>query len=550
MQLFRLLLQASWSNFAWATLTGLVSGISITGLIALINLTLKGTSLPVSVLAWSFVGLCILALITTAASQMLIGRLVQGVVFDLRVRLNRQILANPLRVLEEAGAPRLLATLTDDVEAVANAAFSVSLLGVNIAMLVGCFLYLARLSVPVFLLVLGLTVIGFPTYQVWIRQGRRFFKLAREEQDRLFTHFRAAIEGSKELKLHHQRRQAFFTEDLQVAAATTQQYQVKALDRFAIGGSWGLLLFFIPIGLLIFGLPWITSISSSVLSGYALVILFMMTPVRGILNTLPILSRANIALAKIESLGLSFHAQSLEPDVILPPQLGIQLNHLELVGVTHSYRGERDGSAFTLGPLDLTFCPGELVFIVGGNGSGKSTLVKLITGLYAPETGTIRINGYPICQEHREWYRQLFSVVFADFYLFERLLGLSRPELEAQAREYLVQLQLEHKVYVQEGALSTTALSQGQRKRLALLTAYLENRPIYVFDEWASDQDPVFKQIFYKQLLPELREQGKLVLVVSHDDHYFHLADRIVKLDYGQLEYDKRFSQEDCRTPH
>jgi putative ATP-binding cassette transporter len=94
-------------------------------------------------------------------------------------------------------------------------------------------------------------------------------------------------------------------------------------------------------------------------------------------------------------------------------------------------------------------------------------------------------------------------------------------------------------VQVKDGSFSSIALSQGQRKRLALLTAYLEDRSIYVFDEWASDQDPMFKQIFYTQLVPELKQRGKTILVISHDDHYFHLADRIVKLDSGKLEYDQ-----------
>jgi putative ATP-binding cassette transporter len=148
---------------------------------------------------------------------------------------------------------------------------------------------------------------------------------------------------------------------------------------------------------------------------------------------------------------------------------------------------------FVLGALSLTFHPRELVFIVGGNGSGKSTFAKLITGLYIPETGEIRLNGKSITGQNLEWYRQHFSAVFSDFYLFERLLGLSSYDLNTQAQKYLQQLHLEHKVQVNDGVLSTIALSQGQRKRLALLTAYLEDRPFYLFDEWASDQDPFFR---------------------------------------------------------
>jgi cyclic peptide transporter len=206
---------------------------------------------------------------------------------------------------------------------------------------------------------------------------------------------------------------------------------------------------------------------------------------------------------------------------------------LELVGVTHAYRKEQDDSSFTLGPLNLTLTASQLVFIIGGNGSGKSTLAKLLTGLYLPEAGEIRLDGRLIDDANREWYRQHFSVVFSDFYLFERFLGLH--QIDERVQEYLVKLQLEHKVKVEDGRLSTTNLSQGQRKRLALLTVYLEDRPIYLFDEWASDQDPIFKKTFYEQLLPELKAKGKTVLVISHDEQHFGVTDRIVKLDYGQV---------------
>ncbi|MGA9378446.1 MAG: cyclic peptide export ABC transporter, partial [Phormidium sp.] len=215
---------------------------------------------------------------------------------------------------------------------------------------------------------------------------------------------------------------------------------------------------------------------------------------------------------------------------------------LELRGVTHAYGSDRENLDFTLGPVDLKFKPGEVVFLIGGNGSGKSTLAKLITGLYIPESGKICLDEQQINQPNREWYRQHFSVVFSDFYLFERLLGFAQYNLDSVAEGYLRQLQLDHKVKVENGKLSTTALSQGQRKRLALLTAYLEDRPIYLFDEWASDQDPIFKELFYTEFLPKLRNKGKLVLVISHDDQYFDLGDRIIKLDYGKVIYDNAFA--------
>jgi putative pyoverdin transport system ATP-binding/permease protein len=147
-----------------------------------------------------------------------------------------------------------------------------------------------------------------------------------------------------------------------------------------------------------------------------------------------------------------------------------------------------------------------------------------------------------IDESNREWYRQHFSVIFAEFYLFDRLLGIDVEQVKPKILQYLQLLKLDHKVTIEGDRFSTTALSTGQRKRLALLTAWLEDRPIYLFDEWAADQDPSFRDLFYTQFLPELRSCGKTVFVISHDDHYFHVADRMIKLEYGQLEYDKQFN--------
>jgi putative ATP-binding cassette transporter len=265
-----------------------------------------------------------------------------------------------------------------------------------------------------------------------------------------------------------------------------------------------------------------------------------MGPLAGVMGSLSVFGRASASLTKVEKLGMSLAAHANEECPLTRPEPHRDFSRLELVGVTRSYQHEKDDSNFMLGPVNLAFQPGEIVFLVGGNGSGKTTLAKILTGLYPPEAGEIRLDGRPITDANRDDYRQLFSAVFADFFLFENLLGLHAPDLDAQAHDYLAQLHLDHKVRVRDGRLSTTKLSQGQRKRLALLTAYLEDRPFYIFDEWASDQDPLFKELFYLQLLPELKARGKAVLVITHDDHYFHLADRMLKLDYGKLGGDQR----------
>ncbi len=538
MNVIWLLLKASWLNVSIAILTGLISGGCSAQLIALINRAISDNSNQN--LVSYFAGLAVLALVTGVISQFLLIYLSQEAVYNLRLSLSRGILSSPLRHLEELGANRLLATLTDDVGTLSNTIFLIPFLCVDIAVVVGCLTYLSTLSGAVFAVVFAFLALTIATVQLLLNRMRKFFNLAREEQDKLFKHFRSITEGIKELKLHSLRRQEFFDQELQVSAADSRDYNLQALNTAAVATGVGQLLFFMLIGLLLFALPRFVPVSTPVLSAYILTSTYLMSPFQNILQRLPLIFRANTSVEKIEKMGLALASQS-EVTAALQPLKNADWKMLELKGTTHSYPGDKEDSNFVLGEISLKFHPGELVFIVGGNGSGKSTFAKLLTGLYIPESGEILLDGQPIGNENREWYRQHFSAIFSDFYLFERLLGMTtNHDLDNQAAEYLREFHLDNKVEVKDGVLSTTALSQGQRKRLALLTAYLEDRPIYLFDEWASDQDPFFRDIFYKQLLPELKRRGKTVFVISHDDRYFDLADRAIKLDYGKIEYDRQ----------
>lgn len=539
MKLLRLLLQRSRGTTLIAILAGLVAGVANSAILALISTALGSGRPTAAKLLVVFAGLCLIMLAGRVVSEVLLLRIAQNAVFELRLSLGRRILAAPLRHLEELGAHRLLAALTDDVPLIATSLGSLSVLCMQLAVVVSILVYLGWLSLPLLLWVLGFMLLGTVTYQLPMKRGLLKLALVPGHRDSLYNGFRALSEGAKELKLHHRRREGFFSKVLRPSAEAVRDYNVSGMSMMIMASSWGHLLFFILIGLLIFALPNLNEVSTQTLTGYTITILYLMTPLQVILGLFPEMGRAGIAMNKVEELGLSLAASSVEKPLDGQQVPEASWHQLELLGVTHAYHVERENSSFTLGPIDLSLRPGELRFIVGGNGSGKTTLAKLLTGLYIPEGGEIRFDGVPVTDENRESYRQNFSAVFSDFFLFESLLGLETPKLDARAAEYLKQLQLEHKVRVKDGALSTTELSRGQRKRLALLTAYLEDRPIYLFDEWAADQDPLFKEIFYLQLLPELKARGKTVLVISHDDRYYYLADRLTKLNYGKIEYDR-----------
>jgi putative pyoverdin transport system ATP-binding/permease protein len=540
MKLFLFLIHYSRRIAILAMLAGIISGAAGTGMLAVINGSMRGGGGPSPhKLLWAFIALCLMLPLARFVSESLLIRMGQGALFELRMRLCRQILATPLRRLEEFGAPRLLAALTDDVPTITNALLAIPVICINVAVVIGGLIYLGWLSWWVLLLVLGFMAVGIATYQLAVIKAVRYIHAARQHTDALFAHFRALTEGTKELKLHRRRREVFAEDVLQSSATAFRRESIKGMTLYTAAASWGQALGFVVIGLLIFAIPAWYTFSLQVMTGYVIVLLFVMTPLQVVMNTLPNLSRANVAVGRVEQLGLSLSQYAAGEQTSERNNLPATWNKLELREVMHTYHSEEKDEGFMLGPINLTLRPGELVFFIGGNGSGKTTLAKLLLGLYAPESGEILLDGKPIGDDNRDHYRQIFTAVFSDFYLFDSLLGIESQQVDEHALEYLKQLQLTQKVEINDGMLSTTKLSQGQRKRLALLTAYLEDRPVYLFDEWAADQDPLFKQVFYYDLLPELKARGKTVLVISHDDLFYEVGDRIIKLDYGKIVYDQ-----------
>lgn len=542
MDLIRFLLKKSWGLVICSITAGLISGLAGAGLLAVIHRGMNESPVSTS-LAWSFLGLALAVAACKAISEILLTRLGQATISELRYQLSKRILDAPLGQLDRLGHHRLLAALSEDTDVIAQAYVQLPLIGINLATTLGCLAYLGWLSWLILLLVLGMMVIGAVTFQWQERKAIDFFTRSRETSDVLFRHFRSIMAGIKELKLHRGRRQAFLDQQLRQTVKAYERDFVAGMTVYSIASSWGLFLFYAAIGTVLFLWPSWQVISFDTIVGATLVLLYMMGPFSQIVELLPGVGRANVALNKIDALGLSLAAatapgHSGEAGEIWshPGLLDLRgWRRLDLVGLTHHYAREGDERPFRLGPIDLTFRPGEVTFLIGGNGSGKTTLALLLLGLYPPDGGQILLDGVPIDEANCESYRQLFSTVFCDFHLFDSLLGLEQENLDGVAGVYLERLQLESKVHITGGSFSTQALSQGQRKRLALLTAYVEDRPFYLFDEWAADQDPLFRKVFYTELLPDLKARGKAVLVITHDDRYFPLADRCIRLDLGRL---------------
>lgn len=536
------LLKFSPVMVSFACIAGLLTGIANTLAIALINKGISYNGNAPNIIMVGFLAVCFLLPLFRVISQIMLTYISETATYSLRMKLAEQVLHLPLRRLEEKGPSKLLTALTTDVERIGVALSNIPSIFMNVSIVISGFVYLFWLFWPAGLAVLVIAIVGVGMFSYASNMAVKYFNKAREERDVFFKHFRMLTDGSKELKLHKTRRQHFMEKMLDPSGRTYKRNSVSGFAWFAGSGSLGQLVLFMAIGALVFALPkYFDESSTQILTGFSMVLLYLTLPLNDLVTALPGISMASISLNKVEAMGVSFKKETTEEDEIIQHEPSWQ--SLEYRDVMHCYYREKEDRNFSMGPLNLSFQPGELVFIIGGNGSGKTTLAKLILGLYTPESGQVLLDGEKVKEENRDSFRQFFTAVFSDFFLFENMMGVA-PNQDLAAKNYLDLLQLSNKVTYKDGELSTIDLSQGQRKRLALLTAYLEDRPIYLFDEWASDQDPHFKEIFYNVLLPELKSRNKTVIVITHDDHYFQAADRIIKLEYGKIEYDRSLARQ------
>lgn len=548
-----LLLRPYWPMVLGGTFLGLVGGASVAGLLAVVNRGLYAAQQDVATLVVAFAGLCVLILIGSIGADMSANFVGQRIIASLRKSLAARILAAPIDQLELYRTHRLIPVLTQDVDTISDFAFFFSSFFVSLVIAFGCMVYLAVLSWPLFLITGLVVVLGSMAHAYARTRGVRGFNLARDSEDELQKCYRAIAEGAKELRLNRQRRQRVYVDQLKRIVDRISAVQISSINLFVTARAFGTMLFFVVIGVALTLRPFLWPDSpASVSSGFVLVLLFMRGPIDQVIGILPALGRAQVAMRRIAELSEQFSTP--ERDLLTAASPGetnapLEIQSIELRDVSYAFRAASGSDPFVLGPINLHVRRGDIVFIVGENGSGKTTLIKLLLGLYVPHGGMVLRDGMEVGTETRDDFRQLFTTIFSDYYLFEDLM--QGPETVPEiAERYLERLEVAHKVSVEDGVFTTTDLSTGQRKRLALMNAWLEERPVLVFDEWAADQDPAFRHIFYTELLPDLKRLGKTIVVISHDDRYFPTADRLVRLRHGKIVEDVLVKEDVAKPGH
>ena len=540
------LLKRLWPITVLATTMGAASGIATAALLAVTNRALHEGAAALPTLLWSFAGLCVLALAGEVISDIGNNLVGQRVIAMLRKSLCEKIMTAPIGQIETFRTHKLITALNQDIDTISTFSFIFSSLAIATATIVGCLGYLFFLSPLMLVAALVAIALGSSVQTLARRVGIRRFGAAREAEDRLQKHYRSITDGAKELRLNGQRRHFVYEHELSGTIEAIFTLRVRAANIFVSANAFGSLLFFVLVGLMLTFQSWSPNTDRTVITGFVLVLLYMKGPIQEIVGSLPSIGRAQVAFQRIAELSARFSTR--EPSLIHADEqrastpLADAFDTIALTDAHYRFarpQDERDApvqrvGGFELGPLSLKIERGETLFIVGENGCGKTTLIKLLLGLYQPDAGHLLLNGEPVRDEHLDDYRQLFSAVFSDYYLFDTLIP-GEAELTAEAQKYLERLEIAHKVSIRDGAFTTTDLSTGQRKRLALVHAYLERRPVMVLDEWAADQDPTFRRIFYTEILPDLKCQGKTLIVISHDDRYFSAADRYIRLEEGRI---------------
>jgi putative ATP-binding cassette transporter len=470
-------------------------------------------------------------------SQYMLARLGAYIVYDLQNIMGRRLLRTPYERLEKMGGHKIMATLGTDVATFSNGIMMLPTLIFNIVTVVLCFSYMFYYSVELSFVVLTTMAVIIIVAQIITKIAIVDITAMREISDSFFHGLRTLVDGCKELSINANRKHRFYNKDLSPIFTAMRDKSIRVSGFFIILDSWTGTLVFGLIGAVVYGSGYFPDVSIATVIAFSFWILYMVEPIDGIIDAVEEGGSFLVAYRKVESLELGDDGD-IPIGKLDNKNMPINWKTLRIENMEYSYQHEDGEYAFSVGPLNLTIERGQTYFLTGGNGSGKSTFAKLLVGLYEANSGAIYLDDKCIGKDIPvEWYRANFSTIFSDFFLFDHALDANGDLADdALVHDYISILKLNDKVSCENGVLSSTDLSQGQKKRLALLLSYIEDSAICVYDEWAADQDPFFRKYFYSVLLPEQKAKGKTMIVITHDDHYFHLADQQIKFDDGKLE--------------
>ncbi len=473
--------------------------------------------------------------------KLLQGRMIiitNELAYEKRMQIIEKVMSSSYQSIERIGRNRIFSGLNNDCAALVKVPEIIILFISNLLTLLFCLSYLLTKSLWTFVASLGIILLNGVISIITSSIAARYWEKNRDIQDTFFGQMQDLVDGFKELVLNKLRRLAFWM-DMKKYSRMSTELNKTASVKFLNFSLYNVLMYNIVFGVVVFVFPlFIFNLNVNQLRENLFIVFYMIGPFGALAGAVPQLTQLNVNVKRINKLisdldEASAGNEKIEEEfhITYPDNISIKFENVMYKYITEDPDSKKAESEFTLGPITTELKSGEITFITGGNGSGKSTLGKLITGLYTPQEGRVLINGKTA--DVRE-QNELFSTIYSDFNLFKKLYGIDYHLKKDITMEYLDMMKIKDKIEINDaGEFKSIDLSTGQRKRLAFVVSCLEDKPMVLFDEWAAEQDPEFRRYFYDELLPMLKQQGKGIIVITHDDRYFDRADKVIKMERG-----------------
>lgn len=534
MVVIRILIKSSIRLFTIALIASIFTGFTSTMVIRSIHQAIQDDDFQLGSFLIEFGSFWIAYGTLSIIASYAVSKLMQRIIHELRIEMSQKIIQAPYEEIERNQA-KLLPILTGDIDKIATHIRTLPAVTTGLATVIGILGYMVWYSPILSLATIFLFSMIVVISKVALPLIRKYAYGARSHLNNLFIHFEGLIFGIKELTLNKSFSKSFIDEQVEPTSKTQMGYYLKESVVAAIFNRSTDLVLLLGMGALVVIIFQTGFVTLEFFGKYLTLVLFTLAPLSSATGFLRSLKNIEVSFKHIQHVGITLEPSFEYDEAIDNPKWTKDDALIRLRGVEHTYYHADEDEHFKLGPIDLEIQKGESLFIVGGNGSGKTTLAKIILGLYKHKGGVIEYKDVPVEDAHLSFYRSRFSAVFTDSYVFKELNHIDPKVLEEDGQKLIDMLELTKKVKIENKQFTTKSLSDGQKKRLSLIGAILEDKEVYLFDEWAANQDPYFKEIFYSKIIPFLKAKEKTLLVITHDDRYFGLADRLMKLRDGKL---------------
>jgi len=515
-----------------------ISGLSSTGVLAVINIAAKSGSENAFKFSHILLFIAVVGIFITSQKFILVEgvSLIEDILFNLRIRISDKIRRTDLLNIEKIGNAKIYNRLTQELVFISQMSVYLITALQSAIMLIFIFAYIAYLNITAAIILLVILAIGVMLFNKNNKKVYARLDETNKAEIEYFDSLTDILDGLKEIKLNRKKSNDLFANHRKITS-NVQNLKIITGHLFSANMVFSQAFIYIVLGAIVFVLPQMNPGFSKEIISTTTAMLFAIGPLSSLVSMIPQYEQINLSIRNIYTLEDELD-QNMNPDEIQPingENRFKDFSKIELNGLYFQFQTDEGTNAFSIGPIDMTINRGETIFLVGGNGSGKTTLLKALTMLYNNvESGNIFVDGKIINSSNYLEYRELYSAIFYDFHLFSKLYGLDNVDAK-EVNDLLKLMQIENKTQFAGDRFTKQNLSTGQRKRLALIVSLLEDKPIFIFDEWAADQDPQFKNYFYDVLLKKLKAEGKTVIAVSHDDRYFDVADKVIKMDYGKF---------------